>query len=105
MGKKNPVLVLASENDPQFTMLNELPHTACGDIVTCAQAAEDATVILHGRDRGICCGPCSRYAIGCAGYTPGPQASITCCFENWLRAQFCSPMAVGCSAPHSESLC
>ena len=47
MGKKNPVLVLASENDPQFTMLNELPHTVCADVVTCAQAAEDATVILQ----------------------------------------------------------
>jgi phosphoglycerate dehydrogenase-like enzyme len=47
MGKKNPVLVLASENDLQFTMLNELPHTVCGDVVTCAQAAEGATVILQ----------------------------------------------------------
>jgi phosphoglycerate dehydrogenase-like enzyme len=46
MGKQNPVLVLASQNDPQFTMLNELPHTVCGDVATCAQAAEDATVIL-----------------------------------------------------------
>ena len=27
MGKENPVLVLASGDDPQFAMLNELPHT------------------------------------------------------------------------------
>ena len=47
MSPKNPVLVLASENDPQFTMLNGLPHTVCGDIATCAQAAKDATVILQ----------------------------------------------------------
>ena len=47
MHKGNPVLVLASEDDPQFAMLNGLPHTICGDIATCAEAAKDATVILH----------------------------------------------------------
>jgi len=47
MSKENPVLVLASENDPQFTMLNELPHTICGDLAACAQAAKEATVILQ----------------------------------------------------------
>ena len=47
MSKKNPVLVLASENDPQFSMLNGLPHTICGDVATCARAAADATVILQ----------------------------------------------------------
>ncbi|MGA2643680.1 MAG: D-2-hydroxyacid dehydrogenase [Candidatus Sulfotelmatobacter sp.] len=47
MGKKNPVLVLASGDDPQFAMLNELPHTVCGDVAACAQAAKDATVILQ----------------------------------------------------------
>jgi phosphoglycerate dehydrogenase-like enzyme len=47
MSKENPVLVLASENDPQFTMLNELPHTVCGDLAACAQAAKEATVILQ----------------------------------------------------------
>ena len=31
MGKENPVLVLASGDDPQFAMLNELPHTICGE--------------------------------------------------------------------------
>jgi len=47
MGKENPVLVLASGNDPQFAMLNELPHTICGDAPACAQAGKDATVILQ----------------------------------------------------------
>ena len=47
MSKKNPVLVLASANDPQFTMLNGLPHTICSEVATCAQAAKDATVILQ----------------------------------------------------------
>jgi len=46
MGKNNPVLVLASGDDPQFAMLNELPHTVCIEVAACAQAAEDATVIL-----------------------------------------------------------
>src|ERR1700757_3872303 len=47
MSKKNPVLVLASANDPQFTMLNGLPPTICSEFATCAQAAKDATVILQ----------------------------------------------------------
>ena len=47
MGKENPVLVLGSGDDPQFAMLNELPHTVCGDAATCAQAGKDATVILQ----------------------------------------------------------
>jgi phosphoglycerate dehydrogenase-like enzyme len=47
MGKENPVLVLASGNDPQFAMLNDLPHTICGDVATWAPAARDATVILQ----------------------------------------------------------
>ena len=47
MGKENLVLVLASTNDSQLAMLNELPHTICGDAATCAQAAKDATVILQ----------------------------------------------------------
>jgi phosphoglycerate dehydrogenase-like enzyme len=46
MGKENPVLVLASGYDPQFAMLNELPHTICGGVAACAQAGKDATVIL-----------------------------------------------------------
>src|ERR1039458_5494373 len=46
MGKEHPVLVLASGDDPQFAMLNELPHTVCGEVAACAQAAKDATVIL-----------------------------------------------------------
>jgi len=46
MGKENPVLVLASGDDPQFTMLNKLPHTVCGDVAACAHAGKDATVIL-----------------------------------------------------------
>ena len=46
MGKENPVLVLASGDDPQFAMLNELPHTVCGDVAACAHAGKDATVIL-----------------------------------------------------------
>jgi phosphoglycerate dehydrogenase-like enzyme len=47
MSKKNPVLVLASANDPQFTMLNGLPHTTCSEVAKCAQAAKEATVILQ----------------------------------------------------------
>jgi phosphoglycerate dehydrogenase-like enzyme len=46
MGKENPVLVLASEDDPQFAMLSELPHTVCEQVAACAQAGKDATVIL-----------------------------------------------------------
>jgi phosphoglycerate dehydrogenase-like enzyme len=46
MGEQNPVLVLASGDDPQFAMLKELPHTICGDIAACAQPGKDATVIL-----------------------------------------------------------
>jgi phosphoglycerate dehydrogenase-like enzyme len=46
MGKENPVLVLASEYDPQFVRLNQLPHTVCGDAAACARAGKDATVIL-----------------------------------------------------------
>jgi phosphoglycerate dehydrogenase-like enzyme len=46
MGKENPVLVLASGYDPQFAMLNKLPHIVCGDVDECAHAGKDATVIL-----------------------------------------------------------
>jgi len=46
MGKENPVLVLASGDDPQFAMLNELSHTVCREVAACAQAGKDATVIL-----------------------------------------------------------
>ncbi len=46
MGKENPVLVLASGDDPQFAMLNEVPHTVCADVAACAQAGKDATAIL-----------------------------------------------------------
>jgi phosphoglycerate dehydrogenase-like enzyme len=46
MGKENPVLVLASGDDPQLAMLNELPHTVCGEVAACVQAGKDATVIL-----------------------------------------------------------
>jgi phosphoglycerate dehydrogenase-like enzyme len=47
MRKQNPVLVLASGNDPQLAMLNDLPHTVCGEVSSCAPAAKDATVILQ----------------------------------------------------------
>jgi phosphoglycerate dehydrogenase-like enzyme len=47
MGKENPVLVLASGNDPQFAMLNELPHTVCSEVAACAQAGAEATVTLQ----------------------------------------------------------
>jgi phosphoglycerate dehydrogenase-like enzyme len=47
MGKENPVLALASGYDPQFAVLNELPHTICGEVAACAQAGKDATVILQ----------------------------------------------------------
>ena len=46
MGKENPVLVLASGDDPQFAMLHELSHTVCREVAACAQAGKDATVIL-----------------------------------------------------------
>ena len=45
-GKRVQFWVLASGDDPQFAMLNELPHTVCGEVTACAQAAKDATVIL-----------------------------------------------------------
>lgn len=47
MAKENPVLVLASGYDPQFAMLNELPHKVCGEVAACGQAAKDATAILQ----------------------------------------------------------
>lgn len=47
MGKINPVLVLASAQDPQFAMLKELQYTVCGDMACCLRAARDATVILQ----------------------------------------------------------
>jgi phosphoglycerate dehydrogenase-like enzyme len=47
MAKENPVFVLASGYDPQFAMLNELPHKVCGEVAACGQAAKDATVVLQ----------------------------------------------------------
>ncbi|MGB0005825.1 MAG: D-2-hydroxyacid dehydrogenase [Candidatus Sulfotelmatobacter sp.] len=47
MAKENPVLVLASGYDPQFAMLNELPHKVCGEVAACGQAAKDARAILQ----------------------------------------------------------
>ncbi len=47
MEKVNPILVLASGDDLQFSMLNKLPHTICVDVATCSEAAKNATVILH----------------------------------------------------------
>jgi phosphoglycerate dehydrogenase-like enzyme len=47
MAKKNPVLVLASGDDPQFAMLGEVPHTICKEINDCALAGRDAAVILQ----------------------------------------------------------
>jgi phosphoglycerate dehydrogenase-like enzyme len=47
MKKEHPVLVLASASDPQLAMLNGLPHTVCGEIGECAQAGNNATVILQ----------------------------------------------------------
>jgi phosphoglycerate dehydrogenase-like enzyme len=47
MAKEHPVLVLASENDPQFAMLHDLPHTICGAADACTRAGQDATVILQ----------------------------------------------------------
>ena len=47
MTKKNPVLVLASGDDPQFAMLCEVPHTICREISNCAGAGRDAAVILQ----------------------------------------------------------
>jgi phosphoglycerate dehydrogenase-like enzyme len=47
MAKKNPVLVLASGDDPQFAMLGEVPHTICREINDCALAGRDAAVILQ----------------------------------------------------------
>ena len=45
--KENPILVSAAADAPQFAMLNGLPHTICTDIAACAQAEQDATVILQ----------------------------------------------------------
>jgi phosphoglycerate dehydrogenase-like enzyme len=47
MAKENPVLVLASGEDPQFAMLGEVPHTICSDIGGCARSGRHATVILQ----------------------------------------------------------
>ena len=47
MGRENPVLVLASEDDPRFAMLNGLPHTVCRDFASCVQEAKDGTAILQ----------------------------------------------------------
>jgi phosphoglycerate dehydrogenase-like enzyme len=47
MTKGNRVLVLASQDAPQFVMLNALPHAVCGNIEVCRRALKDATVILQ----------------------------------------------------------
>jgi len=47
MTKENRVLVLALRDAPQFAMLNELPHTVCGNIEVCTQVVKDATMILQ----------------------------------------------------------
>jgi phosphoglycerate dehydrogenase-like enzyme len=47
MAKENPVLVLASGDDPQFAMLGEVPHTICREIGDCAGARRDTAVILQ----------------------------------------------------------
>ena len=47
MAKANPVLVLAGKVEAQFSMLNGVPHTICGDVIACARAVADATVILQ----------------------------------------------------------
>jgi phosphoglycerate dehydrogenase-like enzyme len=47
MAKENPVLVLASGDDPQFAMLREVRHTVCSEIGCCARAGWDSTVILQ----------------------------------------------------------
>jgi phosphoglycerate dehydrogenase-like enzyme len=47
MGKENPVLVLASGDDPQFAMLNDIPHMVCGEVAECARAVKDTVVILQ----------------------------------------------------------
>ena len=41
------MLVLASQDAPQFRMLNALPHKVGGNIEVCRQALQDATVILQ----------------------------------------------------------
>jgi phosphoglycerate dehydrogenase-like enzyme len=45
MGTKNPVIVLAAVEDPQFSMLENLPHVVCTDASACAD--QDATVVLN----------------------------------------------------------
>jgi phosphoglycerate dehydrogenase-like enzyme len=45
METKNPVIVLAAGEDPQFSMLESLPHQVAGDASRCA--ANSATVILN----------------------------------------------------------
>ncbi len=47
MTKENPVLVLASGDDPQLAMLREVPHTICSDIGACPGPGRDPTVILQ----------------------------------------------------------
>ncbi len=47
MATENPVLVLASGDDPQFAMLREVRHTVCSEMGCCTQAGRDAAVILQ----------------------------------------------------------
>jgi len=44
---KPHVLVLASTEQPQFEMLNGIPHTICFDVAACSRAATDSTAILQ----------------------------------------------------------
>jgi phosphoglycerate dehydrogenase-like enzyme len=45
MERKNPVIVLAERDDPQFAMLENIPHTICTDPAVCV--TKNATVILN----------------------------------------------------------
>jgi hypothetical protein len=58
MGKRNMVLVITKENDPQLAqMLQALPHVAGSEPAAFAQAARDATVMVMAL--------AVRFSIGC----------------------------------------
>jgi phosphoglycerate dehydrogenase-like enzyme len=47
METKNLVIVLAAGDDPQFSMLKELPHVVCSEVSACSETAKGATVVLN----------------------------------------------------------
>jgi hypothetical protein len=57
MGKRNMVLVITKEDDPQLAVLQALPHVAGSEPAAFAQAAKDGTVMVMAL--------AVRFSIGC----------------------------------------